>query len=193
MRIGKLLAVVALCVVTTSTARAQQTLTFEGFTHLQVLSTQYAGINFQGATVLTKDLGLNPLYPPKSGSNVVYNPTGPMELLFSNSLSFFEGYFTYSSGLMVQGFDVNGILVASSNGLFAANQIGSGNTPNELVGINAAGIRRVVITGGSGNNFTLDDARFTGSVNVVPEPSSLALLAAGASMLAFIRRRQRIS
>jgi hypothetical protein len=37
----------------------------------------------------------------------------------------------------------------------------------------------VLITGGGGNNFTLDDAEFTGSVNSTPEPSTLLLLGSG--------------
>jgi hypothetical protein len=191
MKVKTMFSVVALCAVTATTAEAQQTLTFEGFLSGAVLTTQYAGINFQGATILTSGISLNPTFPPRSGLNVVYNPVGAMELLFSSDLDFFEGYFTYNSGLRVDGYSASNALLTSSFGSTTVNSVGNG-TPNELVRIDAAGIRRVVITGGTGNNFTLDDARFTGSrTQEVPEPASLVLIATGASMLAVARRRRR--
>jgi hypothetical protein len=170
---------------------AAEIITFEGFDNLTVFTTQYPGVNFQGAKVLTEGLSLNPLFPPASGVNVVFNPVGPIELVFSTPVDFFNGRFTYNNGLTVQGFDVSDALIATAVGAFAANLAGSGNTPNELIGISAAGIKRVLITGGDGDNFTLDDASFTGSVDVgkVPEPSSIALVAAGVAFVALRRKR----
>jgi hypothetical protein len=55
-------------------------------------------------------------------------------------------------------------------------------------------ISKVTIAGGGGNNFTLDDAEFTGSVNAgAPEPGTIAMLMGGLGCLAFFDRRKRIS
>ncbi|MDQ8160497.1 MAG: PEP-CTERM sorting domain-containing protein [Gemmatimonadota bacterium] len=171
-------------------ASAQQTLTFEGFAPFTVLSNQYLGVNFQGATILTQGAGLNPPFPPKSGVNLVYNPVGPMELLFGAPIAYFQGHFTYNDGLTLQGYDAGNNLLATSLGAFSMNSGGSGNPDNELIRIDAANMVRVVVTGGGGNNFTLDDAQFTGSVAVVPEPSTVVLLAAGLAGV-FVRCRRR--
>lgn len=169
---------------------AAQTITFEGFADGTSFTTQFPGVNFQGATILTCGGSLNcGQFPPNSGVNVVYNPVGPMELLFSTPVDFFQGYFTYNSGLTVEGFDSGNNLLASAAGAFGQNFIGSGNAPNELVRIDAVGISRVLITGGGGNNFTLDDASFTGSINIVPEPSTYALAGGALAAAALLRRR----
>lgn len=174
---------------------AAQTLTFEGFADLTVLTNQYPGIDFQGATILTCGGALNcGSFPPRSGVNVVYNPVGPMELLFSTPIDFFEGYFTYNAGLTLQGYDVGNNLLATALGAFAQNFIGSGNPPNEKVRIDAVGITKVRVTGGGGNNFTMDDAAFTGSINVgVPEPSTFAMFGGALTGLAMYLRRRRVS
>jgi hypothetical protein len=192
MRIARITAVAGLLAILPATAWAQQTLTFEGFASGTELTTQYAGINFQGATILTEGISLNPPFPPRSGVNVVYNPVGPMELIFSSAISFFQGYFTYNSGLTLQGFDSFNALVATSIGAYDQNFIGSGNPDNELVRIDAAGITRVLITGGGGNNFVMDDAQFTGSINIVPEPGTVFLVASGLVGVLFTRRRRSV-
>lgn len=195
-RLSALVAAVLL-VAPLGSISAQQTLTFEEFSSYEVITTQYAGINFQGATILTAGLSLNGIYPPASGVNVVYNPSGPMELLFGSSIDYFQAFFTYSQSLTMQGFDFGGGLLATSFSAHSVNYTGSGNTPNELIRIDGAGIRRVLIfDGGAGNSFVMDDAQFTGSQviggggDTVPEPATLTLLASGLVGLAGAGRRK---
>jgi hypothetical protein len=171
-----------------ATLWADQTLTFEGFAPYTVLTTQYPGINFQGATVLTLGAGLNPQFPPHSGVNVVYNPSGPMQLVFSNPIAYFSGYLTYNSGMNIQAFDIFNNLLGTVNGAYSSNYVGTGNPPNELLTITAPDITKVVLSGGGGNNFTLDDVRFTGSQSV-PLPAGILLLGPGLAGLAALRRR----
>jgi hypothetical protein len=171
------------------TVMADQTLTFEGFADFTVLTTQYPGINFQGATVLTLGGSLNPQFPPHSGVNVIYNPIGPMDLVFSTPISYFSGYVTYNSGMEIQAFDSLNNPLGAVFGAYSANYSGSGNPPNEYLIITAANITKVELTGGAGNNFVLDDATFSGSINSVPEPATLLLLGFGLAGLATLRKK----
>ncbi len=187
-----LLVIVGLCAP--ATVMADQTLTFEGYPDSTLLTTQYAGINFGGAQILSAGGSLNSTqFPPHSGINVIYNPNGAMQLIFDTAIDYFSGYVTYNYNMTIQGFDSIGTQLAITSGAYSANYIGSGNDfPNELLTISALGITKVVLTGGSGNNFTLDDVKFTNSVdNQVPEPATMLLFGTGIAGLAAVGRRKR--
>jgi PEP-CTERM motif len=176
-------------------AHADQVITFEGYAPGTIFTTQYPGVDFNGATVLTLGAGLNAQFPPHSGVNVVYNPSGPMSLVFSTPVEYFEGYFTFNDGLEIQAYDSSNTLLSTFTSPCTANYVGVSATclPNEFDEVTGADISKVVITGGSGNNFVLDDAEFSGSVNgtsAVPEPASLVLLGTGLLGLVGVARRK---
>jgi len=187
---------------------------FAGFANDTVLTTQDFGdgVTFDGTTILsccdTDGSGSlnNAQFPPPTddggstdGVNVAYNPSGPLTLIFTSPTTFFTADFTYNDGLTVTAYDnlmnvlavANGACGASGSG---ANYVGSGcGAPNEVIGVTAAGISEIVITGGSGNNFTIDDVNFTGAVNVgvsgTPEPATFGLIGLGLMGLYLARRR----
>ena len=70
--------------------------------------------------------------------------------------------------------------------------------PNEVLGVNVAGISSIVISGGVNSSFTFDDASFPGAINpvanpVVPEPATLTMLLGGLGCIAVFGRRRRPS
>jgi len=192
MKLRCLMVVLAVMVAVPAISFADQVITFEGYPDLTVFTNQFPGVDFNGATVLQLGGSLNPQFPPHSGINVVYNPVGPMSIQFASPVDYFQGYFTYNQPLLIQAFDNLDNLLGSYNSVCSANYIGAGLgcDPNELGLVTAVGIDHVLISGGGGNNFTLDDAQFTGSVNTVPEPGSLALLGSGLLGVASIVRRK---
>jgi len=188
--------VVSLALVGAAAPCSASVITFEGFPDLTVFTTQDfgSGVTFAGATILTLGGTLNPAFPPHSGINVGYNPSGAMTLNFTTAVDFFSGFFTYNLPLVIEAYDSLNNLLDTANGACAANYVGSGSScsPNEFLQVDAIGaIAKVVISGGGGNNFTLDDAEFTGSRDPgLPEPATMAMLLGGLGALGLSRRRR---
>ena len=62
------------------------TIDFEGLADSTFLSTQYSGVVFSNAQILTAGVSLNELkIPPHSGVNVAADDSGPMSLFFPTS------------------------------------------------------------------------------------------------------------
>jgi uncharacterized protein (TIGR03382 family) len=194
---------------------ASTVINFAGFTDLEVLTTQDFGdgVTFAGTEILsccdTDGSGSlnNAFFPPPAddggstdGVNVAYNPSGPLTLTFINPSSFFQAAFTYNDGLTVTAYNAAMMVIATANGACGAsgsgaNYVGSGcGAPNEVINITTPGISEIVITGGSGDNFTIDDVSFTGSVNVgvatTPEPGTITMVLGGLGCLVAFRRRR---
>jgi hypothetical protein len=186
------------------TLRADITvLDFEGFPDGTSLTTQYPGITFSNATVLSAGITLNEVeLPPYSGTNVVFDDGGPMTISFASPILSFGGYFTYYEPLTLQAFDAGNAPVASATSAFSINVgcdpgpicLGDpGSGPNEFLAVNfPSGISSVTITGDpAGTSFVLDDATITTASVSVPEPSSIVLLLSvlGGVALAGLRKR----
>lgn len=126
MKLRNLLIVFALILAVPALSFADQIITFEGYADLTVFTTQFPGVDFNGATVLQLGGSLNPQFPPHSGINVVYNPVGPMSVQFAVPVGYFEGYFTYNQPLLIQAFDAGNNLLTTYNSVCSANYIGAG-------------------------------------------------------------------
>jgi len=97
-------------------------------------------------------------------------------------------------GMTIQAYDSANNLLGTVDGSATANYVGSGGPPpNELLTITEPDITTVVLTGGTGNNFTLDDVMFPGSVNLnAPDASpTWLLLGAGLAGLALVNAGSR--
>ena len=167
-------------------AAAPITLDFEDLFEFDGVGTQYPGVNFLNAVVLTAGSALNEIdFPPASGVNVAaLDSRGTVDLLFDAPILSFSAFFTYVDGLLVEAFDAGGTLIDDASSAHASNIATGPNPPNESIAVAGAGIRRIRI---SGADFVFDDVTYD-TAQVVPEPASLGLLLAGALAAAFRRR-----
>src|ERR1035441_4544505 len=173
------LVVLAVILLPVPLKAATITIDFEGFPDSTSLTTQYLGLTFQNATILTSGISLNEFeFPPHSGSNVVFDDGGPISISFSSPILSFSGFFTYAEPLVLAAFDAGSSQVGSAVSAFSSNLALSGDTgssPNEFLQVSfAGGISSVTISGDpAGGSFTMDDATYN---STVPEPSSIFLL-----------------
>jgi hypothetical protein len=159
------------------------TIDFENLSDSTDVGSAYAsqGIIFNGATVLTAGVSLNELeFPPHSGTNVAFDANSPITLTFLTPISSFSAFFTYVSPVTVTGFDALNQAVATAQSLLSANNVSTGNAPDELIQLNdSSGISQVTLAGDpAGGSFVFDDVTFTPiNSTTVPEPGTLTLLA----------------
>lgn len=165
---------------------------FEGFPDSTSLTTQYSGLTFTNATIITTGISLNEFeFPPHSGVNVVFDDGGPMSISFATPVLSFGGYFTYLEPLTLAAFNATSTAVASTTSAFSSNDAlfgDPGSSPNEFLELSfASGISSIIITGDPlGGSFVLDDAMYT---STVPEPTSLLLLLTSAAGVFAFRKR----
>jgi hypothetical protein len=176
------------------------TLNFEGFPDSTILTTQFPGLTFTNAIILTSGISLNEFdFPPESGVNVVSDNNGPITIDFSTPTTSFSGYFTYLEPLTLDAFNGSDTEVATAASQFSNNLAcvagppcpgDPGSSPNEFIELSfAGGISSVTIMGDpSGGSFTMDDMTYT---SAVPEPDSFPLAIAASAALLICQRKQR--
>lgn len=159
------------------------------------LISQFPGLTFTNATVITSGISLNEFeLPPHSGQNVAFDDGGPISISFASPVLSFGAYFTYLEPLTLAGFDAAHTQVVSAISAFSSNDAlfgDSGSSPNEFLFVSfTGGISGITITGDSGGgSFVMDDAAFTTSPGAVPEPGSILLLLSGTAGLLSVRKR----
>jgi hypothetical protein len=147
---------------------------------------------YSNASVLTAGVSLNEFeFPPKSGSNVATDDSGPMTLAFSVPVVSFGGFFTYLVPITVSAFDTGANLLGSVTSAFSSNLALSGDvgsSPNELLQLaGLSKIAKVTVSGDpAGSSFVADDVQF----GTVPEPRTMGLSSAGMALLAIRRLSQ---
>jgi hypothetical protein len=172
-------------------------LNFEGFPDGTILTTQYSGVTFANATVISAGISLNESeFPPHSGDNVAFDDGGPISIFFTTAVLSFGGYFTYLEPLTLAAFDATSTEVALATSAFSTNDAlfgDPGSSPNEFLQVSFPdGISSVTITGDpSGDSFVMDDATYAIVTTAVPEPGSVLLLSSvlGAAVIAAYRKR----
>jgi hypothetical protein len=153
---------------------AADTIDFEGFPDSTSLTTQYPGLIFSDALIISAGASLDETdFPPESGINVVLDNGGPITIDFLTPITDFSAFFTYTEQLTLTGFDSADNPVASATSLFFSNFVSSGNPPDEVISLSdVPGMSSVTIAGDpAGNSFTMDDMSFTPQLTSVPEPA----------------------
>jgi PEP-CTERM motif len=177
--------------------RASTIVDFETLNDSDVLTNQIAGLMFSNSTVLTAGVSLNEIdFPPRSGSNVVFDDGGAISIVFSAPQLNVGAYFNYVAGLVFQAFDAGHNLLGFQASGFTSNVATAGepgSSPNEFLQFTSAtGIGSITVLGDAGGgSFTLDDLTLTPLDNgptPVPEPSTLALIIGGVATA--LRRRR---
>lgn len=156
---------------------------FEDLTDSTPVTNQYSGlgVDFSGATVLTAGISLNEFeFPPYSGTNVVFDESGPIIATFSTLMLDVSGYFTYLMPVTITAYDSSNNIVDTITSSFFSNMAlsgDSGSSPNEFLQVAyTGGISWIEIAGDpSGGSFTMDN--FGGTP--VPEPATILLLGSG--------------
>jgi len=172
------------------------TIDFEGLTDGTLITTQYSGLTFSNAQILTAGLSLNEFeLPPHSGVNVVSDYTGPLTIVFATPVSSVSGYFTYDEALTLTAYDSSANVLGSVASAFSNNLALSGlagSSPNELLQLSfSSGISELVIAGDpNGGSFALDDLTYStgGVTNPTPEPGTMGLAAACFSLCVLVWR-----
>ena len=170
------------------------TIDFEGFPDGTSLTTQYPGLTFSNATIITAGISLNEFeFPPHSGSNAAFDDDGPISIAFASPILSFGAYFTYSEPLTLAAFDSTSAQVATALSLFSSNLAlsgDSGSSPNEFLQVSfASGISAVTITGDpAGGSFVMDDLTYVTPTTGVPEPGSIFLLLSATACLLACRK-----
>jgi hypothetical protein len=187
----------ALTCVSTGLLQAGTILDFEGLPDGTFLSSQYTGLTFSNAEVVTAGISLNEMeFPPHSGVNVAIDGFGPISIVFASPVFSVGGYFTYKSKLSLNAYDASSSVIGSISSAFNMNEAISGDagsSPNEFLQLSpGAGIARLTITGDpAGSSFALDDLVYSTSAVTIPEPSTLAAVLTSLLLFAahFFRKR----
>jgi len=192
-RVGRAIAILLPAFALAQGLRAD-TITFEGLADGTHLFSQFPGLTFNNAVVLTSGVSLDEFeFPGHSGVNVASDDSGPVSIVFTTPAVSFDAFFTYSTLITVSGFDSQHHQVVATSSSFTNNEGLSGvpgSSPNEFLRIAfPGGIAGVTISGGPlGGSFVFDDARV---VSNTPEPSTFALLLSGFLLVAALHRSSK--
>lgn len=180
-------------VLSSSGLAAPTVIDFESLADQEIVDNQFLslGADFGGtASILRAGTSLNPIYPPNSGSNVIFDDpqlgTGIIRVDAVGSLwAMAGGYVTGNKNVTLTAYaSDNSVLGTASTG--GANYIGAG-TPNIFLSVTAPGIAYVQFSD-SGNTYTVDD--FT--LQPIPAPGAILLGGIGAGLVSWLRRRRTL-
>jgi hypothetical protein len=199
-RIAPLVVAACLAAAPATAAPVLIEINFDSLLEGDLVTAQFDGVTFSGATVITSGAiggGLNETdYPPHSDFNVVFNSDSEIQATFGPTGATHVGAFiTYSEPVTMTAF--NGSLVLGSvTSLFTSNVGGilgdPGSTPNEeFLFTSPTPITHVTFANLLGSPFVLDDfsaVLVDADQTPVPEPATASLVALGAALL--IRKRK---
>jgi hypothetical protein len=194
----KLLMMCAIIIGVVGLANAAPTVVidFESLAELDVVDDQFLalGADFGGTTsIVSAGSLLSPLYPPNSGSNVIYDdPQLGSGIIRVDAVglpwAMAGGYVTGNTDVTLTAYasDSSVLGTASTGG---ANYIGAPTAllPNIFLSVTASGIAYVEFSD-SGNTYVVDD--FT--LQAIPAPGAILLSSIGLGVVSWLRRRRTL-
>lgn len=154
-----------------NSATSTVVLDFEGLESFTWVDDRYApqGVTFSGAQALNA-ADMSDAIPPRSGTGVVFDPSGfggTITATFSSPVSGAGGYVTAFNPVILECHDAAGALLGADT-LPAPNYAGapSGIAPNAWLAVSAPGIARCTFRDafGHADSYALDDFTFTPAV-----------------------------
>jgi hypothetical protein len=194
----KILMICAIIIGVAGLASAAPTVVidFESLAELDIVDNQFLalGADFGGtASILRAGSSLNPIFPPKSGSNVIYDdPQLGSGIIRVDAVglpwAMAGAFVTGNTDVTLTAYASDGsVLGSASTG--GANYIGAPTAllPNIFLSVTANGIAYVELSD-SGNTFVVDD--FT--LQAIPAPGAILLGGIGAGLVGWLRRRRAL-
>jgi hypothetical protein len=169
---------------------------FESLADQEIVNDQFLGLgaDFGGtASILKLGASLNPIFPPNSGSNVIFDdPTLGTGIIRVDAVglpwAMAGGYVTGNANITLTAYasDSSVLGTASTGG---ANYIGAGTglLPNIFLSVTAPSIAYVEFSD-TGNTYVVDD--FT--LQSIPAPGAILLGSIGVGVVSWLRRRRTL-
>jgi hypothetical protein len=194
----KILMICAIIIGVAGLASAAPTIVidFESLADLDIVDDQFLalGADFGGtASILRAGASLTSVFPPKSGSNVIFDdPQLGSGIIRVDAVglpwAMAGGFVTGNTDVTMTAYASDGsVLGSASTG--GANFVGAPTAllPNIFLSVTANGIAYVEFSD-SGNNYVVDD--FT--LQAIPAPGAILLGSIGVGLVGWLRRRRAL-
>jgi uncharacterized protein (TIGR03437 family) len=154
-------------------AQTPNTLDFENLSDGALVTSQFPGLTFMNAIVLTSGFSLNDLdFPARSGTKVISDTGGPISIAFATPPSSFSGYFTHQGAITLTAFGPLGNILSTLTSSFSNTALTAdpAHPPNELIELSfPQAVSKLTVSSATAGSLTLDDVTINAAIGPAPE------------------------